>query len=237
MKEEALIASGLTKNEAKVYLALLKIGSASVNEITRKSGIHRVNVYDVINRLIEKGLINSIMKANKTYYEASNPEELLKILEQKEHLIKELLPSLMADYKTAPEKQEVHYFKGPDGVITTYHMMLGQRKPIYGIGGSGRNRQFLKHRHLKWDKERIKLGINGKLIYYESAKGKDIGGKGFELRFLPDKFKNPLMVDICGNLVLLLLATDTISCILIENKQIADAYKKYFDIMWKIAKK
>ena len=82
MKEEALIASGLTRNEAKVYLALLKIGSASVNEITRKSGIHRVNAYDVINRLMEKGLISSTMRANKTYYEAANPEELLKILDK-----------------------------------------------------------------------------------------------------------------------------------------------------------
>lgn len=237
MKEEALIAAGLTKNEAKVYLALLKIGSASVNQITRKAGIHRVNVYDVITRLIEKGLISSTMRANKTYYEASDPEELLKILEQKEHLIKEALPSLKEDFKSAPEKQEVHYFKGPDGVIATYYMMLEQKQTIYAIGGSGRNRQFLKHRHVKWDKERIKLGIKGKILYYESVRGKDIGGKGFELRFLPDKFRNPLMVDICGNLVLLLLATDTISCILIENKEIADAYRKYFNIMWEIAKK
>lgn len=237
MKQEILIETGLTVNEAKVYLALLKIGSASVNEITRSSGVHRVNVYDVIDRLIEKGLISSIMKKEKRFYEPANPEELLKKLQQRQERLRGILPELTADFENAPEKQEVHYFKGPDGVITAYYMMLEQNQTIFAIGGSGRNRQFLKHRHVIWDKERRKLGINGKWIYYESARKGNIGGKNVEIRFLPDKFYNPAMIDVCGNLVLILLATDTISCIVIDNKDIADAYRKYFELMWQIAKK
>ena len=237
MKQEALVEAGLTINESKVYLALLGLGEASANEITRKSGVHRVNVYDVIDRLMEKGLVSSVTKTNKKLYSAVDPKELLNIMKRKEAMLQEAMPELELDFKMAPAKQEVRYFKGPEGVITAYYMMLDQKKPIFGIGGSGRNRQFLKHRHTQWDNERKRLGIGGKLIYYEQFRKKDIGGEGIELRFLPDEFWNPAMVDICGNLVLILLATDTISCIVIDNKVIADAYKKYFEIMWEISKK
>ena len=117
-------------------------------------------------------------------------------------------------------------------------MMLEQKQTIYAIGGSGRNRQFLKHRHVIWDKERQKLGINGKWIYYESLRGKYIGGKNVEVRFLPDKFYNPAMVDICGNLVINLLPIEgNIMAIVIENKVLADTYRKFFDFMWQFAKK
>src|SRR3989338_5753927 len=196
MKQEALIEAGLTKNEAKVYLALLKIGSASASEITRKSGVHRVNVYDVVHRLIEKGLISMVTRSNKNYYTASNPEELLKMIDNKKEIVQQSIPELLADYKNAPEKQDVHYFKGPDGVITAYYMMLEQKKPIYVIGSSGNTRTFLKHRHIQWDRERYKLKIPIRMLCYESVRTENIGGKGdWKIKFLPDKYKNPALID------------------------------------------
>ena len=237
MKQESLIEAGLTKNESKVYLALLKIGSASASEITRKSGVHRVNVYDVVERLMEKGLISMVTRSNKNYYTASNPEELLKMIENKKEMIKQAIPELLADYKNAPEKQDVHYFKGPDGVITAYYMMLGEHKPICVIGSSGKTRTFLKHRHAQWDKERFALKIPVRMLCYESVRGNNIGGKGdWKIRFLPDKYKNPALIDICGDLVVIILVTDNVQAIVIENKEIANAYMQYFKIMWNIAK-
>ena len=236
MSHEALQAAGLTKNESKVYEALLKFGSASANEIAKKSGVHRINVYDCITRLVQKGLVSSVMKTNKRYYEASNPKELLKILELKQEQVEEALPHLLIDYNLRKEKQEVHFFRGPEGVITAYYMILDQKQPLYALGGSGLNRKYLKHRHIKWDKERIKLRIPVNALYYESYRKDKIGTKYWKIKYLPDKFKNPAMIDICGNLVVILLASEDIMAIVIENKAIADAYRKYFNFMWQFAK-
>ncbi|MBI2548724.1 TrmB family transcriptional regulator [Candidatus Woesearchaeota archaeon] len=229
---------GLTTNEAKVYCALLKLGSASVNEITRKSGVHRVNVYDVLERLLLKGLIGSIIVANKRHYEAANPSELLKLLEAKEQRLRTSLPSLHELYNSRREKEEVHCFKGPNGVMTAYFMMLDQGKTIYAIGASGLNRKYLKHRHIQWDKERITRGIHVKALYYESARKekKEAQEQLWQNRFLPDTFKSPAMVDVSGDIVVILLATETILAIVIENKHIADTYRTYFDFMWQFAK-
>ena len=64
-KEKVLEEIGFSKNEAKIYLVLLRLGMSPISEITEKTGIHRRNVYDSIERLAEKGLVGSIANENK----------------------------------------------------------------------------------------------------------------------------------------------------------------------------
>ena len=95
IKEEALIGLGLTKNEAKVYLALLKLGSATAVEITKQSHVHRVNAYDVLERLQQKGLIATVFSAKKRVYEAANPEQLATLIKEKQELLDQVRHKLL----------------------------------------------------------------------------------------------------------------------------------------------
>ncbi|MBS3158862.1 hypothetical protein J4206_06265 [Candidatus Woesearchaeota archaeon] len=231
MKEEALLAAGLTFNEAKVYLALLKLGSANVNEITKKSGVHRVNVYDILDRLTEKGLVSSIIANKKKAYQVVNPDVLREIIKQKEYLVEKALPELKLDYNINPKKEHVYYFHGPDGVSTAYSMMMAQKETIYGIGGSGRTREFLKHRHDKFIKELKSNKCKVKALYYEFTRKTGVA-KDYDTRYLPDKYQSPMMIDVCGSLVIILLSTDEVSAIVIDNRALADSYRKYFELLW-----
>ncbi len=235
-KIQALIDSGLTQNEARVYLAMLSLGSANVNAIARKAGVHRVNAYDLIERLIQKGLVSSSIKGTKHYYDPASPNELLKLSEQKHEEVKSIVPELMLEYDMRKEKQEVLVFKGPQGVMTAYNLMLAEQQPLYALGGQGLNRKYLKHRHEQFEKERIERKIRVYGLYYESSREKRLERWGWKVKYLPDEFKSPLMIDICGNLVVELLATDDIMAIVIKNKAIADGYRKHFNLMWKFAK-
>ena len=47
---------GLSDSEANVYLTLLKLGEATVAEISQSSGLHRTNIYDSLEKLKEKGI-------------------------------------------------------------------------------------------------------------------------------------------------------------------------------------
>ncbi|MBD3164031.1 hypothetical protein GF323_02435 [Candidatus Woesearchaeota archaeon] len=237
--EEALIQGGLTKNE-RVYLALLKLGSATAVEITKKSKVHRVNVYDVLERLREKGLISTIFESNKRIYESANPDQLIQLIKEKEELLADVLPTLKQEFALKKEKQQVYHFFGPEGVMRAYYMMLEQNATIYGLGGSGLNRKYLMHRHHMWNKERINKKISVVGLYYESSKiMKEKPGKNtlIKRKYLPDKFKTIGMIDICGDLVVNLLPIeDNIMAIVIENKILADTYKKFFEFMWQFAK-
>jgi len=77
---------GFSNNEAKVYLALVTLGSGTTSDITKESGVHRVNVYEIIDKLANKGLVSSLKKATKSIYSVGDPKNLLRFIEQKEEI-------------------------------------------------------------------------------------------------------------------------------------------------------
>ena len=90
--------------------------------------------------------------------------------------------------------------------------------------------------YFKWyDKTRKQKKINSRII----ASDKKIEKSKIplaEIRYLPQKYENPVSVNIYGDKTAIILwATEPIA-IVIKNKEIAEAYKNYFELMWKIAK-
>lgn len=236
----ALQEAGLTYNESKVYFSLLVLGTANAMEITKKSQVHRINVYDILERLQEKGLVSSIMNDKKKLYTATNPERLMELVKEKEFLINEAMPQLKQIFSEKKHNNQVYLLMGVQGIMQAYDMMLKQRQTIYSIGGSGMTRQYLKHRHYAWNKKRLELGIKGKLLYFEfTRKDKERGWDDptMQIRYIPDKFRTKSMIDICGDLVINLHPIqNSILAIVIENKIIADSYRQFFNFMWEHAK-
>ena len=83
MNTKSLQEAGLSNTEAKVYLSMLELGPALAGEITKKSAVNRTNVYDALERLIEKGLVTYVLSANRRVFEPVNPERLQEILKEK----------------------------------------------------------------------------------------------------------------------------------------------------------
>ena len=78
--QELLQSLGLSKNEAKIYETLLRQGEVGVGVISEKSGVHRRNVYDSLNRLMEKGLVFEIEGSVENKYQACEPKKLTEIV-------------------------------------------------------------------------------------------------------------------------------------------------------------
>ena len=76
---EQLKKTGLTEYEAKAYLALLEMGLSGGVEISKKSGVPKTRVYDVLKVLVEKGLVN-IIQEKPMIFKAVKPEIGLKYL-------------------------------------------------------------------------------------------------------------------------------------------------------------
>src|SRR3989338_463264 len=78
--DEVLEQVGLSKNETKVYLALLEIGAATAGEIASQAKIHRTNVYDAMERLLEKGLVTFTTDDHDSrVFDATSPENLISL--------------------------------------------------------------------------------------------------------------------------------------------------------------
>jgi len=73
--EVSLHKLGLTVQEARVYLALVKLGKATVKEVRVLTGLPRARLYDVLDHLEREGWISKENTRPKTYF----PEEPKKV--------------------------------------------------------------------------------------------------------------------------------------------------------------
>ncbi len=233
-----LEAIGLSPNEAKCYVALLKLGTASANELSRASGIHRVSVYDALRGLREKSLISQIMKTNKIFFEAGDPSRVKEIIEEKEKTLahaKKIVPSLLASFHTGASRQEIHSYKGTAGIKTILKEMLTSKTEILDFGAEFKIKKMLPAYYPVWDHDRIKKKIHMRIIANEKIKKVELNLT--KMKFIPKEFASSVSTYLFDNKVALLMWTEEPMGILIEHKEVYQSYKNYFEYLWKIAEK
>src|SRR3989338_4257999 len=89
MNTSVLKKIGLTDTEIKIYVELLSIGATSAGKIVEETGIYRKNLYDALNKLIEKGLVTYVIENKIKFFQPKNPESLINYLEEKKAQIDE----------------------------------------------------------------------------------------------------------------------------------------------------
>src|SRR3989338_6176512 len=111
MYENELQDFGLTEGEAKVYAFLLKTDSSTVGPIVKNSKVAYSNIYEILERLIKKGLVSYIIKEKTRHYKALQPSRLKDYLSEKkaditkkEEKLASFLPKLQALTKKHEEK-------------------------------------------------------------------------------------------------------------------------------------
>lgn len=232
---EELKQAGLSENESKVYLALIDLGPSLAGQIARKTGMHRRTVYDTTEMLIQKGLIGYIQKNNRKLFQASNPNRILEIIKEKHNLLSPFVEKLQEKYSSIKEKEETNFYKGKEGLKTVFEEQL-EAKEIMILGASPKAYEILQF-YFKWyDKTRKQKKIRARII----ATDKNIQKSKIplaEIKYLPEKYSNPVSVNIYNNKTAIILWASEPIAIVIKNKEITDAYKSYFELMWKIAKK
>jgi sugar-specific transcriptional regulator TrmB len=244
MDEKLLEEIGLAPSEISIYTALLKTGSAKVGVLIREVSLHRSRVYEAINRLIEKGLVSYIIKNNVKFFQASDPERLLSYIEEqkekldeKEETIKKILPELKKQISPLMPQAEAHVLYGKEGFKTMRKDVLKQKQPLYLIGAVGKEDKAVQYFFPNFDKLRIKSKIKMKVLYDSEVKGKSITKlELMETKFLPKEYSSPAVINIYADRVVNVLWQGEIPiCFMIINKEIADSYRKWFELMWKSA--
>ncbi|MEK6825940.1 MAG: helix-turn-helix domain-containing protein [Nanoarchaeota archaeon] len=233
--KESLHEAGLTENESKVYTTLLDLGPSHAGLISRKSGLHRRVVYDTIEMLIQKGLIGYIVENGVKLFKCVHPHRLVEILQEKEQRIEQFMPQMIELFTKTKEKEETNFYTGKNGLKTVFEDQLAVGKEILVLGASSLSYDILGLYFHWFDKRRVERKIKTRIIFHEHIHKKIPLS---QIRFLPQKYSSPLAVNIYGKRVALILwSEERPLTIVIKNKEIAEGYCKYFELLWKIAKK
>ena len=238
--EQELRAFGLTDKEIKVYLACLQLGTALVNEISKKAGTHRTYTYEVLKSLKEKGIVSYVIKSGKQYFEVARPEKLLSILKEREERIRSILGDLNEVYKSAVEKPKIEVYEGKDGLKTILDDILAFKGELITYGSTEKLVKILQFYFPSFIRLRIKRRIPVRVLTERSPEAVAIhkaDKREFrEMRFITEGLF-PSTVYIYGNKVAILSLEKEIIGLLIEDMNIAATQRFIFELLWKHAKK
>lgn len=249
MQKDALEKAGLSSGEARAYLAMLGLGDSSVGPIARESGVSRSKIYEVLERLLAKGLASTVFIGKKKLYRASSPQFLTEFLDKQQNGIEEarktvekLIPSLMSMQKSEAKTVELYGgFRGlkhvRDNLLTT--MKKGDVLLILGAPKIANEKweTYLWNYHQK----REEMGIGMHILYNLDAKKYGEKRKGLRLskvRYLPDNLLTPTWFEIFNDNVLMVVVPQNIQpySILINDEPIAFSFRSYFNLLWKTSR-
>ena len=234
MIAESLRKIGLSEGEIKVYSALLNNGSLPVNLIHEKVGIERRNIYDILNKLIERGLISYVTENKRKSYSISHPSKILGYIEEQKHELEQTkqevtkdIPSLIEKFNFKRPDVSAEVYRGYGGVKAIWEDMLNY-KEVRWIGSGRYVPKKFPHFFENWNMRRIKKKVKWFNLMREELRKETKTMPFEELKFLPKEFSgNPTVICVYGNKVVSFLFGDDIFAFLIESKDLADNYRRY----------
>ena len=230
---------GLNKNEIIIYLDLIEVGESSAGDISKRTKIHRSNVYDTIKKLIEKGIVRELIKDNRRVFFPIAPKDILNYFKQKEYDLQKIIPEIEKIHSKPEEKNKVMVFEGIQAIRAAIDGLLELNKPIFTYGIPKEVLDILGGFIHDFHKRRIAKKIPIRHIYNRDASKRIKEQKQMkytEARYLPYLYDTKIDTTICGNKVILWMWEPPFTVITIENEPIAKTYQSYFEILWRKAK-
>jgi len=244
VKIELIKEAGLTDGEAKVYLALLKLGTSTAGPIIERSKVANSMIYRILDSLIAKGLVSYITKEKTKQFSAAPPNRIVDYIEErKKHLtekqeeIKHILPQLIA-FAQETEANSVELFEGFKGVQTCWEVQYTKLKKgdEYHSWGVYPNQD--ERFHLYWQRDhlrRAKLGIKGKILFNQGTDKEILRNrnsyKGCDSRYMPTNIKTPATFATYKDVSLICQLSKPF-IVQIVSQDIADSFEAYFQDLW-----
>jgi sugar-specific transcriptional regulator TrmB len=241
MNKELFGRLGLTKYETEIYLVLLKNNDISAGTIASKTGLYKQACYDALNRLMEKGFVSSVLKGKTQVFRAVNPELILGKINDEAEQFQALLPELMKMRKNSDDPLNVEVYKGQNIVRTGLKDVINSLKEGGGevlctAIDESIPLQIDKVAVKQYEKELSAKGIREKVIIADGNTGM-FTGTTTQYKTIPKEYFNPNPTQVYGNNIQIYLWGAPPHLIIIRNKELADAHRKQFNLMWRTASK
>jgi len=228
---------GLSRNEAKVYLALLESGESLAGRLSKKTQINRTTTYDALERLLEKGLISYSLQAGRKVFKPAAPQKIMENIQEQEKEAQEIIPQLNQLYAAKEQPQESRIHTGRKGIRSILQDILKCREYV-AFGSSGKFLEIMKHDFIAFQKRKRELKIKSKVILNESSrKSESVQAAFTSFRFIPDTYTAPTTTFIYGDSIAIIVWAQIPIATVIKSKDAAKSYHSYFELLWKRAKK
>ena len=242
MVENVLKQLGFSDKAITVYLACLRLGPSPVRRIAEAATINRGTTYDILRELITQGLVSYYHQEKKQYFIAEDPGKLADVVRHREEelaatrtALSDIVPQLRSMHDTAGGKPVARFAEGHAGVkgILADVIATCQAADVkeYAVYSSAQIREHLYKLYQNFTKDRIKAGIQVKVIAL---------GPGGETRGLDErkwlKTEQPAptyQIIYPGKLALITVdSSGTPIGVTIEDENLSQTQRILFDALW-----
>jgi HTH-type transcriptional regulator, sugar sensing transcriptional regulator len=240
-----LLKIGLTEGEAKVYLSLSELGSSTVGPIVKDSKVAYSNIYDILNRLIDKGIVSFIIKNKTKHFQAAPPANLIEYLNKKEKEISEQKIALknvlskIEELQEGKQNQEAEVFIGIRGLKTAYEKLLkNSSKNDEELFFYLHNEEYAEQSDIFYNNiSPLMKGIRNRGICNVAYKNSWFAKKSKNLNIRFVDFPIPGNIDIIKDNVMIITWKPSPIAILIHSQTVANNFREYFNQVWDMGRK
>ncbi|MBD3253158.1 hypothetical protein GF386_05475 [Candidatus Pacearchaeota archaeon] len=217
---------GLSRNESRVYETLVEHGIMGSGEISGKSGVSYSRIYNVLDGLIEKGLVKVVPEKTKKFI-PSSPESLIKLIDYREKRLekaREKAKELKKFYEVK-EKNPVTMVFGRKG----FHRVIRELKDVDKYSYSIKWTSSYEPEWVGYAERSIKKGKDHKtLTRYDKETEKDVK-KWLKINKNIRKFENEgIAIDIRDNKEVLIGLIKSNVTLLIKDRAFCKLMRQLF---------
>lgn len=230
---------GLSEGQIAVYLAVLELGIATLSKIQEKTSIERRNIYDILNKLIERGFLTYTIEERTRNYKCTHPNKIKEEIEKKKQILLELekqIPKITSYFESIKPGVNVQVFRGNESIKSLLNETL-EHDSTYWIGSvSGIEQTGIKLWFKNWMRRAIE---QKKPIYVLNDYGttlEDSDGLKYEHFNLPISIRHFMSILIFGNKVAHIMWDKQSFAFVLESKEVKESYMSYFNYFWNQAK-
>ncbi len=231
---EILKDLGFEEREIKIYFALIKEDLTAL-QISKETGIDRTTTYDILEKLIQKGIVSSMVKNKTKNFTALSPKKILMHFKEKYYSLEKIIPELNKINKQNKDPVKCELFQGKEGLKTIIRDLLETNKDYKAIGIRKEYEDILGYLVDQGILKLTELKIKETAIVEKGVTFKKL--KHGIYRYLDDKLLPPTTTLIYADVVVFFIWQEPYFAVRIKSKHLAKTQEEYFNLLWKIAKK
>ncbi|MFA6990248.1 MAG: helix-turn-helix domain-containing protein [Candidatus Gastranaerophilaceae bacterium] len=246
---DELIKFGLSQKEAEIYIVALKSGSATVQQIAKKTSLNRITVHGIAEEMIKKGLIEEEIAGKKRFLKAASPAYFQDILinekqkvAKKEIIFDNIFQKLTNIYNDKTSSDKIQYLNGLEGVKAFCRDVLTAKgetlefariETMFTIADD-----YIKNVYLP---KKRKLQIPSRFLFVDTKEAKEYiqteylenhDSPKMQVKFIPkEEFEMSGYIVIWNDKVGFYSIRE-LKVILIQDRIIKDTIKSMFEFLW-----
>ena len=234
---------GLSEKAAKIYLASLELGEATIQDLARRAKVKRTTIYYLLEELSDAGALIETERNKKTFYIAEEPRNVLKRVKEKLWDFEQSLEELESKKHSVFKRPRLYFLYGPNGFKKIWDMIFASPEKEYRIITEGASfLDFVREKYILDEiiKTKKKLGISSRQLIQDSPYAQKIIAKDRQenriSKLLPSRYKLPFTEVVCQHFVAFISPRWDNTLFVVENELFAETRRSIFDITWESIK-